>query len=718
MRASILPLTASLLFTLGMPHAGPETAEKALSTLATPAQFTSEPTSEADPDWSADGKWIAFTSDRSGNNDLWIKPVDGGEALQVTTDPANDRVPRWSPDGTSLVFHSDRRGHWNLWTISPFEGEATATWITADVDSVASRVFPGSWSPDGTRVVIVSQRGGGTHLWIIPATGGEAQQLTTGRQADWDPDWSPDGQWIVYSSAPSPGPGASIWIVPSEGGAARQMTTDLAGDFNPSWSPDGKWIAVTSEHRSAGWDLWMLPATGGVPAQITATEDEDEFGPRWSPDGTRIAFNRRYGSGTADIWMAEVKQIAAAAQQMPRQRFAGQVRRPNSGTGWAEVPIYVRDDDNNLVQEARTAADGRYQVFAAPGSYLVSAGLHDTELSVEITLGAGQRIDDVDFVPELATIAGRITFPKLRSRRWVRVRAEDVEGNIRAEQTTGEERGHYQLWVAPGSYRVSLFDTEGAEPVEVTLQAGEGREDIDFSPTRLGSERSPWKAILVLFALGMVALLTVIPVRKRRAHPLGPVGDVVGAGCFVVSVGAAFAAGGAIAGSMGDAMVLGLLIEGLLGGGMIAYGLGLKIVPSAAAVGFGFLLGVFIAFFTALTGFPFILFLPSTSPTIMFVDRLCQSLIPVGATGGLLGGLLFGYCVPIRRGPLVMGLVGAVAFGVGFTLGGGRFFDGIVYWNAFAIPSSWIGPLQQLVQGLVGGALFAGGLVFLLRRNA
>ena len=74
------------------------------------SRVTFEDGLQAQPTWSPDGRFIAYTSDQAGNFDIWVQPVAGGRAVQVTTDPAADWQPAWSPDGNSLAFRSEREG--------------------------------------------------------------------------------------------------------------------------------------------------------------------------------------------------------------------------------------------------------------------------------------------------------------------------------------------------------------------------------------------------------------------------------------------------------------------------------------------------------------------------------------------------------------------------------------------------------------------------------
>ena len=382
-----------------------ESSTPAQTEGAVETQFTSNSTDEVDPDWSPDGGWIAFASTQSGNSDIWIKPVVGGEATRITRDPASDRVPRWSPDGSTLLFASDRSGALNLWTISPFEGEETLRQITSDADVLALE-GQGSWSPDGTEIVFGSDRDGNYDLWIISAAGGASRQLTNHPRDEWAADWSPDGKWIAFNAGDRRGT-ADLWIIPSEGGTARQLTDQQ--NYGPSWSPDGKWIAYCSEGGPAAnqrrmslghWDIWLLPSSGGIPFKLIDTRDQDAAGARWSPDGTKIAYNQRVRRGIEyeadhDVWIADVGGMMAVAGQMAHQRIAGRVTL--NGKPGADVLLRVKDGNGKVQHTATPSEDGRYQVWVEPGSYTVSVVRAEGADPIEVTLKAGEQMEDIDF---------------------------------------------------------------------------------------------------------------------------------------------------------------------------------------------------------------------------------------------------------------------------------------------------------------------------------
>ena len=159
-------------------------------------------------DVSRDGRWLAFDSDRSGNQDIYKVPLAGGEPEQLTTDPQDDFSPAWSPDGKEIAFHSFRNGN--------------------------------------------------RDIFIMPAAGGLAVPVIATPAQERGPDWSPDGQQLVFTSNQTGK--YELYVVSREGrkwGTPRRVTRDMGLPRDGRWSPDGRFIAYLGEqsleHHFAGW---------------------------------------------------------------------------------------------------------------------------------------------------------------------------------------------------------------------------------------------------------------------------------------------------------------------------------------------------------------------------------------------------------------------------------------------------------------------------------
>jgi Tol biopolymer transport system component len=257
-------------------------------TLQTP--LTDDPAADLDPDWSSEGNLIAFSSDRRGKFDIHLMSGSGADQRALVSFSADDRQPSWSPQPAPIVdelaaaagAHRDRR---DLLVISAIGGKKIEVAMSASSDETMP-----DWSPDGNRIVFASTLGGNYDLYIVNADGsGEPFQLTQHSGADMHPAWSPDGSKIAFESKRDEGDW-DVMIIDINGSDLRNLTANSqADDGNPSWSVNGEQI-VFSSNRGDDFDIYVMDARGSDdPLQLTNLPG-DEYHPDWSPDGERIAF--------------------------------------------------------------------------------------------------------------------------------------------------------------------------------------------------------------------------------------------------------------------------------------------------------------------------------------------------------------------------------------------------------------------------------------------
>jgi len=212
---------------------------------------------DAFPRFSPDGKWIAFSSDRNGNLDVFIIPSTGGAAKQLTYHSADDTVLGWTPDGKGILF-SSQRGEDFMALLYVVGVDGGMPWRAGpDMGNAAS------FSPDGSRIAYNPKgqvywrkyyRGAyATDVWIEDVSAKKFTQLTDFDGLDSWPMWGRDGQ--IYFVSDRDGNGlTNIWRISESGGKADRITSFKTGDVRfPSISADGR--AIVFEHDFGIWKL-------------------------------------------------------------------------------------------------------------------------------------------------------------------------------------------------------------------------------------------------------------------------------------------------------------------------------------------------------------------------------------------------------------------------------------------------------------------------------
>lgn len=259
----------------------------------------------------SEGTWMSVDVHPDGDRfvfdllgDLYELPLSGGTAKRLTSGGAWDAEPRWSPDGETLLFTSDRGGNDNLWL-----ADADGTRPRALTKETAVRMRDGAWTPDGEYVIARkritdSSSIGVNELWMVHRLGGTGVQLTSKDALGgvMEPAVSPDGRYVYFSRRPgryayNPDPNRGIWQIgrfDRRTGQERPLTGEFGGAIRPTPSPDGKSLALIRRVRGASV-LELYDLASGDRRQIADWLDRDGqegFGnnqlyPRmdWTTDG-------------------------------------------------------------------------------------------------------------------------------------------------------------------------------------------------------------------------------------------------------------------------------------------------------------------------------------------------------------------------------------------------------------------------------------------------
>lgn len=296
---------------------------------------------------STDGKWVAYsvaTPDMDANRNvtnIWMVSTSGGAAAQLTQS-GHDSSPVWSPDGKTIAFLSSRSGEAQVYVLSLQGGESQRlTKLSTGADLV-------KWSPDGKTIAFTSSvypdckdddcnkkrdeeneknkvkahvaerllyrhwthwnEGKRSHLFVIPADGSAApRDLTSGADYDVPPDqrggpadinFSPDSKEICFTAVTDKMEAIStngdLFTVPVAGGEIKRITTQPGFDGAPAYSPDGKYIAyraqLTAGYESDRWRVMLYDRQTGKIENLTEGFDRSADELAWSADSKSIYF--------------------------------------------------------------------------------------------------------------------------------------------------------------------------------------------------------------------------------------------------------------------------------------------------------------------------------------------------------------------------------------------------------------------------------------------
>jgi eukaryotic-like serine/threonine-protein kinase len=363
----------------------PDTGERRVVTAPPPGAF-----GDAMPRFSPDGKTLAFLREREDSYwTLWAVSLTTPSARARNISPATARVYSsafaWTRDGRELVFsgafQGASRGLWRMAAdghappvpvvgvgqnpshvaIAPHDGLLAYSQAVSDVNIwrldleagrpaaepvkvIASTMMDGApdYSPDGQRVVFVSTRSGTYEIWVCNADGSNPTPVThMGAPMSGSPRWSPDGKTIAFDSNAEGQ--EEIYTVSADGGPPRRLTDSPSLDVVPTWSRDGRWIYFTSQ-RTGTRQIWKMPAGGGTAVRVTR---HGGVNAAESADGTTLYYAKDIdASGMCRMPLRGGEEVQFLDAPAPRRW--GSVALTDSG-------LYYLAQDGGDVQHPRYA---------------------------------------------------------------------------------------------------------------------------------------------------------------------------------------------------------------------------------------------------------------------------------------------------------------------------------------------------------------------------
>ena len=215
--------------------------EETIPRLVNPVQMTSAVGVEDYPTWSLDGGRVAYESDQSGNWDIWVAQVGGGDPVNLTKDnEGDDRFPSWSPDGQQIAFVTEEQTR-SLFTMSAVGGRPREIRLPSD-SSIQGQYSLPQWSADGSEIAVAVRRATGKVIAIVSLESLETRHVSIPPQEavfSADLSWSPDGQTFAYLDSPGNADVTRLWLIASAGGEPTPVTDGRTMVFSPRWPPTG-----------------------------------------------------------------------------------------------------------------------------------------------------------------------------------------------------------------------------------------------------------------------------------------------------------------------------------------------------------------------------------------------------------------------------------------------------------------------------------------------
>ena len=321
--------------------------------------------------WAPDGKTVAFVSNLSGRNNLWLVPSDGGWPMQLTVSDQRQTSPTWSPDGKWIAYMSDYDGdeQWDIFLVSPKTGQVVNLTNTREVAEESP-----TWSYDGRYLayMVKPKTSSVFEIGVYDTLMREVKHLTTGTAKDRmnvAPIWSADGEFIVYTQEQSKGTNSNIFLV-DVASAQSTLLTPHDGEYTYSAndvSPDGKNVLITS-NAGDGYDNVGLLEIASKKIRWLTNDKWEVSGESFSPDGKSLTYTANV-DGNTDIYLYDIASGKARALLLPKgvNHAAGRpspftrdgLRMLYSHTG-ANAPgdlwVYIISDEAAKIKSTRAGA--------------------------------------------------------------------------------------------------------------------------------------------------------------------------------------------------------------------------------------------------------------------------------------------------------------------------------------------------------------------------
>jgi dipeptidyl aminopeptidase/acylaminoacyl peptidase len=270
--------------------------------------------------WSPDWKTVAFVSNLSGRNNLWLVPSEGGWPTQLTVSDQRQTQPTWSPDGKWIAYMSDYDGdeQWDIFLVSPKTGQVVNLTKTREIAEESP-----TWSHDGRYLayMVKPKTSSVFEIDVYDTLMREVKHLTTGTANDRmnvAPIWSADGTFVVYTQEQAKGTDSNVFSV-DVASAQNTLLTPHDGEHRYTAndvSPDGKHVLITSNAADGYENVGLLEIAGKTIHWLTKDKWEIS-GESFSPDGKLLTYSANI-DGNTDVYIYDIATGKARALPLPK----------------------------------------------------------------------------------------------------------------------------------------------------------------------------------------------------------------------------------------------------------------------------------------------------------------------------------------------------------------------------------------------------------------
>ncbi|MCY4600826.1 MAG: hypothetical protein OXF27_13015 [Acidobacteria bacterium] len=432
---------------------------------------------------------IVYSSILPSNWDLYLFERPGSEPRRLTTDPGLDYNGAVSPDGRWVVFTSERSGSPDLYVLDLHDSTAPRPLVAGPAMEDAADI-----SPDGRQLLFVSTRSGNADIFVIPfrpeqpSAAGEPRNLTRNAAGDYNPAFSPDGTRILFSSsrdttvststAAVPPPtylASDVYVMQADGSDVRRLTRHENWDGAPAWTPDGQ-AAVFYSQRDGEPRIYRT-GIDGAGTEAISVKDEAALSPTFGPDG-RLAYTAhrddRWTVVTARADGTDARVVGGAARD-----YWAPAYDPVSGRLLAHGPGPVD-------QATRFEAD-------TPGEFLVHEPLRVDLPDRQVAL-----IGIRGYLPAIDRTTGEVAtseaFARLVASRTDGSRKRVLVDRAHADRYRGPDSAWGPSWSYDGrwlAFAVGPPFASGAVDVDIWKIRNDGSGAVNLTPESNANEAFP-----------------------------------------------------------------------------------------------------------------------------------------------------------------------------------------------------------------------------------